>query len=90
MPWLPLWAGSVSGTAWRLLPAGADGYGREHCPGGLQEHEAGQTETAGVEGPGPGLSDLGGGNPQSVRRRGPAPEAGQRNREKPVRLRFCL
>ena len=59
MPRLPLWAGSVSGAAWRLLPAGADGYGREHCPGGLQEHEAGQTETAGVEGPGPGLSDLG-------------------------------
>ena len=40
--------------------------------------------------PRPRLSDAGRGDAQPLRRRGPAPEAGQRNGKSAVRFRLCL
>ncbi len=68
-----------------LFPAAAHGHGCEYRLAGLRRHEAGVPAAEGVAGAGPGIPDPGGGDAQSVRRRGPAPEAGQRNGQGPGR-----
>ncbi len=90
LPGQPVWPGGLPGDApgkgrHGLFPAAAHGHGCEHRLAGLRRHEAGVPAAEGVAGAGPGIPDPGGGDAQSVRRRGPAPEAGQRNGQGPGR-----
>lgn len=73
-----------------LFVAGTDGHGYRRCIGGLCRHEGCVAAYAGVAAARFGLSDAGGGDARSLRRRGAAVEGGQRNGENAggFRVRF--
>ena len=74
----------------QIFPAAADGYGREHCPDRLCRLAGGAPAADCFTGTRPWLPDPWRGNARPFRRRGPAPEAGQRDGQSPVGLSVCL
>ena len=73
----------------RRFSAGADGHGRQHRPGILHRPEKPvRQKLAGAPAAGAGLPHAGRGNAQSLRRRGAAAEAGQRDRAERRRIPF--
>mgnify|MGYP000556227582 CR=1 FL=1 len=74
----------------QIFPAAADGYGCEHCPDRLCRLAGGAPAADCFTGTRPWLPDPWRGNARPFRRRGPAPEAGQRDGQSPVGLSVCL